>query len=275
MVYNGNDIKKLIEEENILDNCNLEYISSGSCDISMSKNILKIKKTFKPIDLSDPEKVENMYEQVEIKDTYNLKPNEIIFVILNEKIKLTKNMVAHIRPRTSLSRLGIMINLQHINAGYEGVLNIAMYNLSPNTYKIKSGMRIGQIVFEELTEGITEDLVYPNEKTPIYQNEDGNIGSKIYVDFIGKVCRHFKGNYYFIENVSMDSETKEDIIVYRPLYEREDSMLWTRPASMFFEEIDENRKDNVTGQKHRFELVEDLSKDYIKENKKGGSKKNE
>ena len=225
MVYNGNDIKKLIEEENILDNCNLEYISSGSCDISMSKNILKIKKTFKPIDLSDPEKVENMYEQVEIKDTYNLKPNEIIFVILNEKIKLTKNMVAHIRPRTSLSRLGIMINLQHINAGYEGVLNIAMYNLSPNTYKIKSGMRIGQIVFEELTEGITEDLVYPNEKTPMYQNEDGNIGSKIYVDFIGKVFRHFKGNYYFIENVSMDSETKEDIIVYRPLYEREDSML--------------------------------------------------
>ncbi|MCI8276854.1 MAG: dCTP deaminase [Clostridia bacterium] len=275
MVYNGNDIKKLIEEENILDNCNLEYISSGSCDISMSKNILKIKKTFKPIDLSDPEKVENMYEQVEIKDTYNLKPNEIIFVILNEKIKLTKNMVAHIRPRTSLSRLGIMINLQHINAGYEGVLNIAMYNLSPNTYKIKSGMRIGQIVFEELTEGITEDLVYPNEKTPMYQNEDGNIGSKIYVDFIGKVFRHFKGNYYFIENVSMDSETKEDIIVYRPLYEREDSMLWTRPASMFFEKIDENRKDNVTGQKHRFELVEDLSKDYIKENKKGGSKKNE
>ena len=275
MVYNGNDIKKLIEEENILDNCNLEYISSGSCDISMSKNILKIKKTFKPIDLSDPEKVENMYEQVEIKDTYNLKPNEIIFVILNEKIKLTKNMVAHIRPRTSLSRLGIMINLQHINAGYEGVLNIAMYNLSPNTYKIKSGMRIGQIVFEELTEGITEDLVYPHEKTPMYQNEDGNIGSKIYVDFIGKVFRHFKGNYYFIENVSMDSETKEDIIVYRPLYEREDSMLWTRPASMFFEKIDENRKDNVTGQKHRFELVEDLSKDYIKENKKGGSKKNE
>ena len=42
-----------------------------------------------------------------------------------------------------------------------------------------------------------------------------------------------------------------------------------------FEKIDENRKDNVTGQKHRFELVEDLSKDYIKENKKGGSKKNE
>lgn len=267
MIFNGNDIRKLIEEENILENCNKEYIGSGSCDISMSNEILKIKKTFKTIDLSEPEKVENMYEKIEIKESYNFKPNEVIFVILNEKVKLTANMVAHIRPRTSLSRLGIIINFQHINAGYEGILNIAMYNLSPNTYKIKPGMRIGQIVFEELTDGITEDLIYSNEKTPMYQNEDGSVGSKIYVDFIGKVVRHFKGNYYFIENISRDSETQEDIIVYRPLYEREDSMLWTRPAKMFFEEIDANRKDNVTGQKHRFEVAWDLTKDYIKNDK--------
>lgn len=267
MVFNGNDIKKLIEEEKIIENYNSEFISSASCDISMSSNILKIKKTFRPIDLSEPEAIDNMYEQIEIKDSYNFKPNECIFVILNERIKMPPNIVAHIRPRTSLSRLGIIINFQHINAGYEGVLNIAMYNLSPNTYKIKPGMRIGQIVFEELTDGITDDLVYSNEKSPVYQNEEGNVGSKIYADFIGKVFRHFKGNYYYIENISTDSETKEDVIVYRPLYEREDSMLWTRPASMFFEEIDSNRKDNITGQKHRFELVEDLSKDYIKNNK--------
>ncbi len=267
MIFNGNDIKKLIEEKNIIENYNTDYISSGSCDISMSSKILKIKKTFKTIDLAEPEKVENMYEQIEIKESYNFKPNEVIFVVLNEKIKLPKNMVAHIRPRTSLSRLGIMINLQHINAGYEGVLNIAMYNFSPNTYKIRPDMRIGQIVFEELTDGITDDLVYSNEKTPMYQNEDGTVGSKIYADFIGKVFRHFKGNYYFIESISRDSETQEDIIVYKPLYEREDSMLWTRPAKMFFEEIDPNRPDNKTGQKHRFELAEELTKDYTKNKK--------
>ena len=264
MIFNGNDIKKLIEEKNIIKNYNGEFIGSASCDISMSSNILKIKKTFRTIDLSESEAIDNMYEQIEIKDAYNFKPNECIFVVLNEKIKIPSNIVAHIRPRTSLSRLGIIINFQHINAGYEGVLNIAMYNLSPNTYKIKPGMRIGQIVFEELTDGVTDDLVYSNEKSPVYQNEDGNVGSKIYEDFIGKVFRHFKGNYYYIENISTDSETKEDVIVYRPLYEREDSMLWTRPASMFFEEIDSNRPDNITGQKHRFELVKDLSKDYIK-----------
>ncbi len=33
---------------------------------------------------------------------------------------------------------------------------------------------------------------------------------------------------------------------------------------MFLEEIDKNRKDNVTGQKYRFELDETLEKDYTK-----------
>ena len=50
----------------------------------------------------------------------------------------------------------------------------------------------------------------------------------------GKVYRHFKGNYYFVENVAYDSETQERMVVYRPLYEREDGkQLWIRPEKMF------------------------------------------
>ena len=37
---------------------------------------------------------------------------------------------------------------------------------------------------------------------------------------IGRVYRHFKGNYYFVENVALDSETKERMVVYKPLYHR-------------------------------------------------------
>ena len=81
---------------------------------------------------------------------------------------------------------------------------------------------------------------------------------------IGKVYRHFKGNYYFVENVGYDSETKERMVIYKPLYEREDGKeIWVRRETMFLEEIPE-RQDNITGQKIRFELVEDLEKNYIK-----------
>ena len=81
---------------------------------------------------------------------------------------------------------------------------------------------------------------------------------------IGKIYRHFKGNYYFIQDVALDSETKERIVVYRPIYDRTDSQIWVRREEMFLEEIDQTRKDNITGQKYRFELAEDLEKGYTK-----------
>ena len=81
---------------------------------------------------------------------------------------------------------------------------------------------------------------------------------------IGKVYRHFKGNYYFVENIALDSETKERVVIYKPLYERQDSKIWIRKEKMFLEKIDQTRKDNITGQKNRFELVKELEKDFTK-----------
>ena len=80
---------------------------------------------------------------------------------------------------------------------------------------------------------------------------------------IGKVYRHFKGNYYFVENVAYDSESQERMVVYKPLYNRDDGRsIWVRPEKMFLEEISE-RPDNITGQKTRFALVDDISKNYL------------
>ena len=80
---------------------------------------------------------------------------------------------------------------------------------------------------------------------------------------IGRVYRHFKGNYYFVENIAYDSESKERMVVYKPLYNREDGRhIWVRPEKMFLEEIPE-RPDNITGQKVRFALAEDIEKSYL------------
>ena len=81
---------------------------------------------------------------------------------------------------------------------------------------------------------------------------------------VGRVYRHFKGNYYFVENVGFDSETKERMVIYKPLYAREDGRtIWVRPEKMFLEEIGD-RSDNITGQKVRFQLDEEIGKNYIK-----------
>lgn len=81
---------------------------------------------------------------------------------------------------------------------------------------------------------------------------------------IGKVYRHFKGNYYFIVDIALNSETQERMVIYKAIYDREDSQIWVRREAMFLEEIDASRKDNITRQKHRFELVKELENDYTK-----------
>lgn len=79
---------------------------------------------------------------------------------------------------------------------------------------------------------------------------------------VGRVYRHFKGNYYFVENVGLDAETQENVVIYKALYPSESSYIWVRPEKIFTSAI-ADRPDNITGQKHRFELVEDLEKNYL------------
>lgn len=66
------------------------------------------------------------------------------------------------------------------------------------------------------------------------------------------IYKHFKGDLYIVKDIAINSETLEEMVVYRALYE--DNKLWVRPLSMFFDEVNKN------GQKYRFELQNIKSK---------------
>lgn len=68
-------------------------------------------------------------------------------------------------------------------------------------------------------------------------------------NLVGREFRHFKGNRYRLEGFAKDSETMEELVVYRALYG--DGGLWVRPAKMFFETIERDGK-----RMKRFELEE-------------------
>lgn len=73
-----------------------------------------------------------------------------------------------------------------------------------------------------------------------------------------KIYRHFKGKYIYVEEIAYDSETLENMVIYRHLG---DSKLWVRSEKMFLENIDEFKNNNITNQTTRFMLVNKINND--------------
>ena len=67
------------------------------------------------------------------------------------------------------------------------------------------------------------------------------------------IYRHFKGDYYLVEEIAKDCETLEDVVIYRKLYE--DGSCWVRPLKDFIGEVNKEKYPKVE-QKYKFELIE-------------------
>ena len=68
---------------------------------------------------------------------------------------------------------------------------------------------------------------------------------------VGKKYMHFKGHIVKVIAIGTNTETMEEMVVYEHLNQNK---IWIRPYDMFVDSSDiSNRKDNVTGQKTRFE----------------------
>lgn len=58
---------------------------------------------------------------------------------------------------------------------------------------------------------------------------------------VGQKYRHYKGNDYEVLAVGRDSETTEQVVVYKALYESPDygvGAVWVRPYQMFTEDVE-------------------------------------
>jgi len=68
---------------------------------------------------------------------------------------------------------------------------------------------------------------------------------------VGRIYRHFKGDYYLVENIATDANTNKKVVVYRGLYGN--GPLWVREIEDFTAKLDKQKYSSAT-QVHRFEL---------------------
>lgn len=64
--------------------------------------------------------------------------------------------------------------------------------------------------------------------------------------------RHFKGGYYLLVCHATDEATGEVLVIYKSM---KDGKVWSRPYRVFWEDVPKD-KENPTGQKTRFEIVD-------------------
>ena len=69
----------------------------------------------------------------------------------------------------------------------------------------------------------------------------------------GKITKHFKGDLYLIVDIAINTETGEEMVIYKALYG--DCKVYARPFDMFVEECTDEQFKQY-GQKYRFKKFE-------------------
>mgnify|MGYP002796077817 CR=1 FL=1 len=81
---------------------------------------------------------------------YDLRPGETVFVKTKEKLAIPLNILARIAEKNSRMRQGLKVDGPHYQPGHVTFAFLRIQNISNNTIELSAGMRIAQIIFEEL-----------------------------------------------------------------------------------------------------------------------------
>ena len=172
MLLSDQEIKKLAKEDGIITPFEERNLQSVSYDITAGNIARVFNRLSDPIDLNDKENIKLTYCEIDITDGYLIKPNEYILVKSGEKYTLPDDIAAYSRPRTTLSRLGLILTPQHFNPSFSGYIYYGLLNVTPNILKIYPGTSIGQIVFEKVCGALDKKNLYKNKTSAQYQNEN-------------------------------------------------------------------------------------------------------
>jgi dCTP deaminase len=127
-----------------------EQIGPASVDLTLSNEFWKPRKKARKIDISKVGFNEVMEQFT--ADSVELEPGAMVLGKTVEKIVLPPNISGRLEGRSSFARLGLAIHItsSFIQPGSKNHQILEIVNLSKQRILVKAGMRVSQLIFEEL-----------------------------------------------------------------------------------------------------------------------------
>ena len=165
MILSSDEIKERILNEKLIENfIDLEtQLQPASFDLTLDEIYLIVSSA--SIDFSNKERRLPNYKKIEFNNDWIELNKGIYLITFNEIVNIPRDLLALVRPRSSLVRSGATIFSSLWDPGYCGKSNCLLVVLNENGIKLKKNARVAQMVFFKLSS--------PASKTysGIYQNE--------------------------------------------------------------------------------------------------------
>jgi dCTP deaminase len=159
--------------EIVIDPFEESALDAASYDMTLYHQIRVFIEGLNEIDLMDMAQdatvLMNITRLVDIpaESYYLLKPGELVLGMTVERLTLPPNVAGSLEGRSRFARMGLMV---HVTASFlqPGIRDtrqvFEIFNASRNAIKLRSGIRMAQVVFEQCEGSATYSGIFANQR---------------------------------------------------------------------------------------------------------------
>lgn len=157
-----------------------QQIQPGSIDVRLGTRFSQLPGR-DVIRVDDPD-LNGPEVEYELGSYVPLKPDDFLLATTLEYVEIPDDILSNVEGRSSIGRLAVEVHSTAgiLDPGYKGEITLEISNNSKKTIMLKTGMRIAQLVFQELKN--PAERPYGEDRGSKYQNQNGPQASKIAED---------------------------------------------------------------------------------------------
>ncbi len=153
-------------------------VQPASIDLTLGDEFAEWATSGKTIDLDDPSAVAPEMHRSRYQGGFPLRPGAFALASTAESIGLAPELCARVEGRSSLGRLGLCIHATagFIDPGFEGMITLELFNMSPHLLLLQPGMTICQLAVSMMSAAAARP--YGAERGSKYMGQSGATPSR-------------------------------------------------------------------------------------------------